>query len=52
LFRIRHANPRYGPVYINKIDISDGFYHVALAAASVPKLAAVLSRRILESRRF
>jgi hypothetical protein len=24
LFRIRHANPRYGPVYINKIDISDG----------------------------
>jgi hypothetical protein len=25
LFHIRHANPRYGPVYLNKIDISDGF---------------------------
>jgi hypothetical protein len=35
----------YGPVYyINTIDISDGFYNVALvlAAASAPKLAVVL----------
>lgn len=45
LFRIRHANPRYGPVYMNKIDISDGFYRVALAAASCPKLAIVLPTR-------
>jgi hypothetical protein len=30
LYRIRHANPRYGPVHMNKIDISDGFYRVAL----------------------
>jgi hypothetical protein len=45
LFRIRHANPRYGPVYMNKIDISDGFYRVALAAASSPKLAIVLPTR-------
>jgi hypothetical protein len=27
---------------MNKIDISDGFYHVALAADSAPKLAIVL----------
>jgi hypothetical protein len=45
LFRIHHANPRYGPVYMNKIDISDGFYRVALAAASCPKLAIVLPTR-------
>jgi hypothetical protein len=37
---IRHANPLHGPIYINKIDISDGFYCVALAAASAPKLAS------------
>ena len=36
------ANPRYGPVYLNKIDISDGFYRVALAASSAPKLAVIL----------
>jgi hypothetical protein len=42
LFCIRHANPRYSPVYIKKIDISDGFYRVTLAAASAPKLAVVL----------
>ena len=45
LFRIRHADPRYGPVYLNKIDISDGFYRVALAASSAPKLAVVLPMR-------
>jgi hypothetical protein len=45
LFCIRHANPCYGPVYLNKIDISDGFYRVALAASSAPKLAVVLPTR-------
>lgn len=42
LFRIRHADPRHGPVYMNKIDISDGFYRVWLAANSTPKLAVIL----------
>jgi hypothetical protein len=42
LYRIRHANPRYGPVHMNKIDISDGFDRVALTADSAPKLAIVL----------
>jgi hypothetical protein len=41
LFRIRHANSKHGPVYMNKIDISDGFYRVWLAANSTPKLAVV-----------
>jgi hypothetical protein len=45
LFRIRHANPKYGPVYMNKVDISDGFYRVWLAAESAPKLAVVLPCR-------
>jgi hypothetical protein len=42
LYRIRHANPSYCLVYMNKIDISDGFYPVALAADSAPKVAIVL----------
>ena len=45
LFRIRHANPRFGPVYMNKIDISDGFYRVWLTPHSAPKLAVVLPSR-------
>jgi hypothetical protein len=45
LFRIRHAkNPCYGPIYINKIDISDGFYRVDLAAACLcPKISGCCS---------
>jgi hypothetical protein len=26
LYQIHHANPEYGPVYLLKLDISDGFY--------------------------
>ena len=28
--RVVHADPRYGPVYLSKIDIADGFYRVWL----------------------
>ena len=42
LFRVRHANPRFGPTYLSKIDISDGFYRVWLAAATAVKLAVVI----------
>jgi hypothetical protein len=42
LFCIQHADPKYGPVYMNKINISDGFYRVWLAANSALKLAVVL----------
>ena len=39
---IVQANPRYGPVYISKIDISDGFYRVHVRPADIPKLAVLL----------
>jgi hypothetical protein len=35
---IVNANPRFGPVYLCKIDISDGFYRVQLQAKDIPKL--------------
>jgi hypothetical protein len=36
LYQIRHANPWYRLVYMNKIDISDGFYRVWLTADFAP----------------
>ena len=44
LFRIRHANPTFGPVYMNKIDISDGFYRIRLAPNDALSLAVLLSQ--------
>ena len=37
-----HADPRYGPVYLAKVDVADGFYRVWLQLADVPKLGVVL----------
>ena len=43
LYRIRHANPAYGPVYANKIDISDGFYRIPLLDGNTaPNLSVML----------
>jgi len=42
LFRIRHADPKYGPVYISKQDILDGFCRVPLDAEGAPLLAMLL----------
>jgi hypothetical protein len=42
LFKIRHANPKFGPVYMSKVDIADGFYRVILKPNTAPKLAVVL----------
>jgi hypothetical protein len=39
---IVHANRRYGPVYMAKIDIADGFYRVWLQIGDVPKLGVAL----------
>ncbi|KAI2491522.1 hypothetical protein MHU86_23050 [Fragilaria crotonensis] len=39
---IVHANRRYGPVYLSKIDIADGFYRVWLQIADIPKLGVAL----------
>ncbi|KAL3822497.1 hypothetical protein ACHAXA_002515 [Cyclostephanos tholiformis] len=32
------ANPAFGPVHLIKLDISDGFYRIALAVDDIPKL--------------
>ena len=42
LAKIVHADPRYGPVYMSKIDISDGFYRVWLQHSDIPKLGVAL----------
>ena len=44
LYRIRHADPRHGPVYMSKIDISDGFYRIRVKAEHVPRLAVIMPR--------
>jgi len=30
LYHIRHANPRYGPVHMGKVDLSDAYYRLHL----------------------
>lgn len=42
LQRILLSDPSFGPVYLSKIDISDGFYRIQLSARDVPKLAVLL----------
>ena len=42
LYRIRHADPAYGPVYLSKYDISDGFYRIPLDLVYALSLAVVL----------
>jgi len=38
------ADPRHGPVYLMKNDLSDAFFMVMLAASGIPKLGSVLPR--------
>jgi len=48
LIRIRHANPKYGPVHISKQDILDGFCRVPLAGGgqcSAPRSVVAHSAR-------
>jgi hypothetical protein len=40
--RIVHAAPAYGPVYLGKIDISDGFYRIGLQPRDIPRLGVIL----------
>ena len=42
LAKIVHADPRFGPVHLAKIDIADGFYRVWLQWADIPKLGVAL----------
>ena len=39
------ANPLHGPVYLNKMDLSDGFYRVDLIPEDIPKLALIFPTR-------
>lgn len=45
LRQILHANPKYGHVYMIKLDISDGFYRIALCPHDVPKLGVIFPTR-------
>ena len=37
------SNPAFGSVYLIKLDISDGFYHIALNVDDIPKLGVAFS---------
>jgi len=44
LYQVRNANPRYGPVYLGKVDLADGFCRVWLIADSIPQLAVTFPK--------
>ena len=44
LYNIRHANPRYGPVRLGKVDLADGFYRVGLNTSAIPKLGIIFPK--------
>jgi hypothetical protein len=39
------ADPKYGPVYLNKTDLSDGFYREDLNPGDIPKLGVIYPSR-------
>ena len=45
LNEIHHANSKFGPVYMSKIDLSDGFYRLWLRPEDTPALAVLLPTR-------
>ena len=45
LWHIHRANPRFGPVYMSKIDLADGFYRVWLNPEDTPALAVLFPSR-------
>lgn len=44
LTKIVHAIPAYGPVYLAKIDIADGFYRISLQPRDIPRLGVICPR--------
>jgi hypothetical protein len=40
------ANPKYGPVYLIKVDIADGFYCIWLNTTDIPKLTCSLPAQL------
>jgi hypothetical protein len=45
LKHLKHSNPNMGPVYMSKIDISDGFYPIWVCSVDVPKLEVLFPSR-------
>lgn len=45
LHRIHRSNARYGPVYMSKIDLSDGFYRLWLRPQDTIRMAVLLPTR-------
>ena len=43
--KIVAADPRFGPVYLSKIDIADGFYRIWLLLRDIPKLGVLFPNR-------
>jgi hypothetical protein len=46
---IVNADPRFGPVKLGKIDISDGFYRIGLQASDIPRLGVILPQTGIQS---
>lgn len=44
LQRILMAGPQWGPVYLSKINLADGFYRIQIDPHDVPKLGILLPR--------
>ena len=44
LYQIRHANPKFGPVFAMKVDVADGFYRVNLNPSQALSLACLLPK--------
>ncbi len=44
LHRVHHSNPAFGPVFLAKFDISDGFYRMHLVPDQAPNLAVSMPR--------
>ena len=42
LCKIAAADPAYGPVWLGKIDIADGFYRIGLQPREIPRLGVIL----------
>ena len=44
LYQIRHANPKFGHVYLAKVDLADGFYRLTLSDSSILKLGVAFPK--------
>jgi hypothetical protein len=48
LRHVKSANPHHGPIYLYKIDITDGFYRIWVRTSDVPKLGIRFSTALGE----